>query len=127
MLYSILADIVVLLHALFVLFAVLGGFFVLWESHIAWFHIPAVLWAAGIEFMGWVCPLTPLENILRTMGGAQGYETGFVEYYIVPILYPASLTRNAQIILGLAVIVVNLGIYISVWARLRKAVKKKKD
>ena len=125
MFYRFLADLVVLLHALFVLFAVLGGFLVLWKAHIAWFHIPAVFWAAGIEFLGWVCPLTPLENILRTMGGAAGYETGFVEHFLLPILYPASLTRQLQIGLGLVVICVNIGIYISVWGRMRKTGKKK--
>jgi hypothetical protein len=120
LLYSFLADIVVLLHLFFVLFALLGGFLVLWKSSMAWFHIPAVFWAAGIEFLGWVCPLTPLENILRHKSGAAGYESGFVEHYIMPILYPVSLTRQVQIGLGLVVLFVNIGIYILVWYRIRQ-------
>jgi len=103
-----------------VIFALLGGILVLWKSSIAWFHIPAVFWAAGIEFLGWVCPLTPLENILRNKGGAAGYESGFVEHYIMPILYPVSLTRRVQIGLGLVVLCVNIGIYIFAWYRMRQ-------
>jgi len=117
--YSLLADIVVLLHLSFVLFAVMGGLLVLWKSSIAWFHLPAVIWAAGIEFLGWICPLTPLENMLRHRSGAAGYESGFVEQYIMPILYPVSLTRQIQIGLGLVVLVVNIGIYIFVWYKIR--------
>jgi hypothetical protein len=78
---------------------------------IAWFHLPAAVWAALIEFQGWICPLTPLENWLRARGGGTGYETGFVEHYIIPVLYPAGLTRELQIILGLVVAGVNLAIY----------------
>lgn len=117
MVYTILADLVVVLHACFVLFVMLGGFLVLWKSYMAWFHVPAVIWAAILEFLGWICPLTPLENMLRMRGGATGYETGFVEHYIVPILYPQRLTRNMQIGLGLAVLGVNIVIYLLVWHR----------
>ena len=124
MFYSFLADIVVLLHLFFVVFALLGGILVLWKSTIAWLHVPAVFWAAGIEFLGWVCPLTPLENFLRNRGGGVGYESGFVEHYIMPILYPVSLTREVQIGLGLVVVFVNIGIYILVWYRKRKCQEK---
>jgi hypothetical protein len=120
LLYSFLADIIVLVHLLFVLFALLGGFLILWKTAVAWFHIPAVFWAACIEFLGWICPLTPLENILRTKAGGAGYETGFVEQYIMPILYPVSLTRNVQIGLGILVLSINIGIYLLVWYRLRQ-------
>jgi len=119
--YNSLADLVVVLHGFFVLFVLLGGFLVLWKSIVAWYHIPAVCWAAGIEFFGWICPLTPLENMLREKGGAAGYNTGFVEHYIVPILYPASLSRQMQVGLGLIVLSVNIGIYFTVWNRMRKA------
>ena len=121
MIYNSLADLVLVLHGFFVLFVLLGGFFVLWKSLVAWFHIPAVLWAASIEFFGWICPLTPLENILRERGGVAGYDTGFVEHYIVPILYPASLTRQMQVGFGLIVLSVNIGIYFTAWNRMRKA------
>lgn len=105
----------------------LGGFLVLWKHSLAWYHIPAVLWAAAIEFMGWVCPLTPLENILRTRGGGAGYETGFVEHYIVPVLYPAALTRRMQIGLGIIVLGINIVIYLILWQRIRKGIINQKE
>jgi hypothetical protein len=103
------------MHLAFVLFAVLGGFLVVRWKRWAWVHAPAFLWAALIELSGWVCPLTPLENWLRNRGGAMGYQAGFIEHYILPILYPAALTRQLQIALGLFVIAVNLGIYSWLW------------
>jgi hypothetical protein len=124
MLYNFLADLIVVLHSLFVLFVMLGGFLVLWKSSVAWCHIPAVFWAASIEFFGWICPLTPLENMLREKGGAAGYDTGFVEHYIVPILYPASLTRQVQINFGIIVLSINIGLYFFVLHSLRKTERK---
>ena len=124
MLYNFLADLIVVLHSLFVLFVMLGGFLVLWKSSVAWYHIPAVFWAASIEFFGWICPLTPLENMLREKGGAAGYDTGFVEHYIVPILYPASLTRQVQINFGIIVLSINIGLYFFVLHSLRKTERK---
>jgi hypothetical protein len=124
MLYNSLADLIVVLHSLFVLFVMLGGFLVLWKSSVAWCHIPAVFWAASIEFFGWICPLTPLENMLREEGGAAGYDTGFVEHYIVPILYPASLTRQVQINFGIIVLSINIGLYFFVLHSLRKTERK---
>lgn len=121
MVYSYLADLVLLLHACFILFVLLGGLLVLWKPLMAWCHIPAVLWAAGIEFLGWICPLTPLENMLRTRGGDTGYTTGFVEHYIIPLLYPAQLTRKMQIGFGLIVLGVNFVIYWGIWAKIGKA------
>ncbi len=117
MIYHLLADLVVVIHLLFVFFVMLGGLFVLRWRFFAWIHIPAVFWAALIEFSGWICPLTPLENHLRIKGGSSGYESGFVEHYIIPLLYPAQLTRTMQIVLGLLVMVVNLVIYLWVWHR----------
>ena len=107
----LLADLVLLLHLAFVLFVVFGGLLVLRWRRIAWLHVPAFVWGAAIEFGGWVCPLTPLENRLREMGGEGGYAGGFVERYLVPVLYPGELTREIQIALGLAVLLINLAIY----------------
>ena len=121
MLYRVVADLVVVVHFAFVLFAVLGAFFVLRWKRCAWIHVPAVLWAALIEFYGWVCPLTPLENWLRETGGAIAYRSGFIEHYILPILYPTVLTRRLQIALGLFVLGINLGIYGWVLHRIGKA------
>jgi len=125
MIYLYLADIVVLLHVCFVLFVLLGGFLAAWKPFMAWFHLPAVFWAAGIELLGWICPLTPIENMLRDMGGGTGYATGFVEHYIMPLLYPAALTRKMQISFGLLVLGVNSAIYLSLWLR-ERGVKKYK-
>jgi len=125
MVYSFLADVVALLHACFVLFALLGGFLVLWRSAVAWYHIPAVIWGSGIEFLGWICPLTPLENMLRTRGGNAGYAKGFVEHYIVPVLYPVGLTRKMQIDFGLIVLGVNILVYLLLWQKIKRAGKNK--
>lgn len=108
---QLLADLVVLLHLAFVLFVVFGGLLALRWRRIAWLHVPAFAWGAAIEFGGWICPLTPLENRLREAGGAGGYAGGFVERYVVPVLYPEALTREIQIGLGIAVLLINLAIY----------------
>ena len=121
MLYRIFADIVIVIHLAFVLFAVFGGLLVLRWKRWACLHVPTVLWAALIEFAGWACPLTPLENWLRERGGAIVYRSGFVEHYILPLLYPAVLTRRLQIVLGLFVLGINLGIYGWVLFRVLKA------
>jgi len=111
MLHRFLADCIVLLHFAFVLFAVLGGLLVLRWRRVAWLHVPAAIWAAAIEFRGWICPLTPLENWLRYEGGEAGYESSFVERYVLPVLYPDGLTRPIQIALGLLVLGLNAAVY----------------
>ena len=121
MLYRLLADLVVLLHTGFVLFVVLGGLLVLRWPRAAWLHLPAVLWGAGIEFAAGICPLTPLENHLRRLGGEAGYAGGFVEHYVLPVLYPDGLTREVQLLLGTFVVVLNLVVYTIVWRRSRRA------
>ncbi len=119
--YRVLADLIVVMHLAFVLFAVLGGLLVLKWRRCALIHVPTVLWAALIEFAGWVCPLTPLENWLRKSGGAIAYRSGFIEHYILPVLYPTVLTRRMQIVLGLLVLILNLVIYGWVLRRIAKA------
>jgi hypothetical protein len=121
--YGFLADLVAIVHFCFVLFVMLGGFIVLWKPCMAWYHIPAVIWAASIEFLGGICPLTPLENMLRAIVGKAGYATGFVEHYIMPLLYPEALTRKMQIGLGIIVLGVNTVVYLTLWQRKRKAGK----
>lgn len=111
MLYRVAADSLVLLHLAFILFAVAGGFTVLKWPWMAWLHLPAAAWGAMIELRGWVCPLTPLENSLRRIAGEQGYSEGFIEHYILQVIYPPGLTRDIQVGLGVAVILVNLLIY----------------
>jgi hypothetical protein len=106
-----LADLVVLLHFTFVLFVVFGGLLALRWPKVAYVHLPVAVYGTLIELVGWVCPLTPLEKRLRESAGLQGYEGGFVEHYILPVLYPAGLTRTVQLILGALVIGINLFIY----------------
>ena len=106
-----LADLVVVLHFAFVLFVVFGGLLVLRWPRLAYVHLPVALYGALIELVGWICPLTPLEKRLRESAGLEGYQGGFVEHYILPVLYPAGLTRNVQLVLGLIVIGMNLVIY----------------
>jgi hypothetical protein len=121
MVYRLLADFVVLLHFAFVLFVVAGALLVLRWRWVAWVHVPAAIWGALIEFAGWICPLTPLEQRLRIMGGSAGYTGGFIEHYILPILYPAGLNRRVQIVLGLLVLGVNVAIYTWVLIRVLRA------
>lgn len=111
MLYRVLADAVVVIHALFVVFVVLGGLAVLRWPRLAWAHLPAAAWGALIEFAGWICPLTPLEKRLRLLAGQAAYEDGFIEHYLLPILYPPGLTRGTQVVLGLVVLAINLAVY----------------
>lgn len=117
MFVSLAADLVASLHFAFVVFVVLGGLLVLRWPRLAWLHLPAVAWGASIELLGWICPLTPLENRLRHEAGLAGYEGGFVEHYLLPMLYPASLSRSVQVILGLSVLLINAVVYGSILRR----------
>jgi len=118
--YQILADSVVLVHLVFVAFAVFGGLLVLRWKRVVWVHVPAALWAALVEFAGWYCPLTPLENWLRAKAGEAAYRAGFIEHYILPVLYPAELSAGVQMILGGAVVAINILVYWRVY-RARRA------
>jgi hypothetical protein len=109
--YQTLSNLVLIAHLAFVFFVVLGGFLVLKWRSLAWIHVPGCLWGALVELAGWVCPLTPLENWLREKGGGLVYRTDFIEYHILSLLYPATLTRSSQIFLGFFVLSVNLGFY----------------
>ena len=93
MLYQALADLVVLIHVAFILFALLGGLLALRWHWMPWAHLPAVCWGTAVEIFGWFCPLTPLENSLRRASGAAGYSGGFIERHLLPMIYPAEFTR----------------------------------
>ena len=121
MIFRWLADAVALLHAAFVAFVVLGGLLVLRWRRVAWLHVPAAIWGVLIEYSGWICPLTPLENALRERAGQAGYSGGFVEHYGSHVLYPAGLTREMQWVLGALVVIVNGLVYGSSWFRRRGA------
>jgi hypothetical protein len=116
----LLADLVLLVHVAFVGFVLLGGLLALKWRRVMWVHLPAVTWGAIVEFMGWICPLTPLENWLRERGGASGYQSDFIEQYILPLLYPTGLTQDVQVILGSVVLVVNIAVYGWLWQLRRK-------
>jgi len=109
--YRLLADLTLILHAVFVAYVMLGAWLVLRWPRTAWIHVPAALWGAGIELLGGICPLTPLENHFRRLAGEQGYASGFIEHYVVPVLYPDALTRRVQVMLGVLVLVTNAAVY----------------
>jgi len=117
LIYRALADLVLVVHLAFVLFVVLGGLLVLKWPRLAWLHVPTAVWGVLIEYKGWICPLTPLENSFRARGGGAGYSGGFIEHYIQPLLYPAGLTRGTQIVFGSLALLVNLTAYGVVIAR----------
>lgn len=104
---GLLADAVLVVHFLFIVFVVGGGFLALRWPRLAWVHLPCAVWGAWIELAGWVCPLTPLENSLRRRAGEAGYEGGFIENYLLEVVYPAGLTREIQILLACVVVAVN--------------------
>jgi Protein of Unknown function (DUF2784) len=109
--YQVLADAVLLVHASFAIFVVTGGFLALRWRRLVWLHLPAAIWGAAVEFNGWLCPLTPLENSLREMAGQAAYEGDFINHYLEGALYPASLTHTLQIGLGTFAVVVNAVAY----------------
>ena len=117
------ADGVLLLHAAFVLFVVAGGLLVLRWPKLAWVHVPAAVWAAYVEFTGRICPLTPLEVALRRNAGDAGYAGGFIEHYVVLLMYPDGLTRDTQTMLGVLVVVINVLVYAAAAMRGRRRPK----
>jgi hypothetical protein len=117
--FAAMADLLLLLHASFVLFVIAGGLLVLRWPRLAWLHLPAAAWGAAIEFVGFVCPLTPVEQAWRRAAGQPAYSGGFIEHYVTAVLYPAGLTRSIQLVLGAAVLAVNGWIYWRVWRRAR--------
>ena len=109
--YRLLADGIVAIHFMFVIFAVAGGLIVYYRPKLAWIHLPCVFWGELVEFAGWICPLTPLENYLRHKSLASVYNDGFIMHYMLSILYPQMLTRQIQILLGFLVLGINLLLY----------------
>jgi Protein of Unknown function (DUF2784) len=118
--YRTLADLVLLLHLAFIVFVLFGGLLAFRWRRAPIVHLPAAAWGAAVEFFGWVCPLTPLESALRSAGGGTGYSVGFIEHRIVPLVYPAELTRNVQLVLGAIVVVVNVLVYTLLILRARR-------
>jgi hypothetical protein len=119
MFYAAAALLILLAHLGFVLFVVGGAFIVLRRPRLAWLHLPAAAWGVYIELSGRGCPLTTLENLLRLRAGLAGYAGGFVEHYIVWLLYPGGLTRAMQFVLAGIVLGINLVLYGWLWRRRR--------
>ena len=121
--YALLATLVVLLHFAFILFVILGGLLALRWRQAPWLHLPALFWGGFVEVTGRVCPLTPLENQLRRAAGGGDYAGGFIEQYLIPIMYPPGLTSQVQWALAGGLIVVNLSIYALVLRRRRRGAR----
>lgn len=119
MVYALLADLVLVLHAAFILFVVLGGLLVWRWPRLGWLHLPAAVWGTLIALFGWYCPLTPLENHWRRLAGQRGYDTGFIQHYLLSFIYPEGLTRPMQIAMGVGVIVITALVYGVSWRRWR--------
>jgi len=118
--YGNLATLVVLAHFAFILFVMFGGLLALRWRWVPWAHIPCFLWGAGIEVVGGICPLTPLENRLREAAGESQYAGTFIEHYILPVVYPAGLTRTVQLVLAVSLVALNVAIYAWVIRRRRR-------
>ena len=117
--WRLLADALVVGHLAFIVFALFGGLLVAWRTWLVWLHLPAALWGVWIETSGSICPLTPWENQLRRLAGDAGYPGGFVEHYLIPVIYPAGLTPAIQIALAIVVVTVNAAIYSVILLRWR--------
>lgn len=119
MVHRALADLLVVAHLAFIVFVVFGGLLALRRWWLAFLHLPAAVWGAFIEVSGGICPLTPLENDLRRLSGSAGHPGGFIEHYLLPVIYPSGLTREVQLALALLVVLVNLVVYALVARRWR--------
>ncbi len=119
-LYRLLANAVVIVHALFIVFVVMGGFLAWRRRWVAAIHVPCAVWVVLLEYRGWICPLTPLENSLRARAGQTGYGGGFVEHYLLPVIYPSGLTPRVQMVLGTFVLAINLLAYAVLLRRLTR-------
>lgn len=120
MAWRVLADLVVALHFAFIVFVTLGGFLAHRWPRVAWLHAVALAWGTWILASGAICPLTPLENTLHHRAGGPGYEDGFMAHYLIPVIYPAGLTREAQWVLGVALLAINFVAYGTLWRRRRR-------
>ncbi|KPW40943.1 hypothetical protein ALP45_00008 [Pseudomonas coronafaciens pv. atropurpurea] len=124
MVYRMGVDAVIVFHLAFILFVLFGGLLVLRKPWLAVLHIPAIAWGTAVEFLHLYCPLTPLENALRSRAGEQGYDGDFVEHYLIPLIYPAGLTPDIQLWLGGIVVLVNVSVYGALLVRCLSRLKR---
>ncbi|MCK4508922.1 MAG: DUF2784 domain-containing protein [Desulfuromonadales bacterium] len=118
--YQLAADLTLVFHLLFIAFVLFGGLLCLHHIRWIWLHLPSMIWGVGVEWMGWICPLTPLENHFRQLASGQGYQEGFVEHYLVPLIYPDKLTVSLQWFLGGLLLTVNIFVYLYLLQKRRK-------
>lgn len=109
--YQIAADAIVVIHFIFILFVISGGFLAIRWRWLIWLHIPAASWGVLAISLRWVCPLTPLENSLRRAGGGDSYGSGFIEHYLVPIIYPSGFDDSVFMAMGVGVVILNVIAY----------------
>lgn len=118
--YRLAADLTLILHFSFIIFVLFGGLLALHKSFWIWVHLPAMLWGLWVEWAGWLCPLTPLENHFRRLASGEEYSESFIEHYLVPLIYPDRLTVSLQWVLGGIVLGVNIVIYLYVFRKRNK-------
>ncbi len=111
MVYRLAADAMMTAHFMYIVFVVVGGFVALRLRWMPWLHVPAVAWAVYVQFAGRFCPLTVWEQRLRGLAGEAGYQGGFIDHYLMPVIYPADMTVGTHLVLGAAVIVINAVAY----------------
>lgn len=127
MLYQIAADLILFIHFSFIVFVIAGGVLVFKWHWLIWLHIPAVIWGALIVIVGWICPLTPIENMLLKAAGGETYSVSFIERYLVPVIYPSGLNREMFITMGVVIIVVNLIVYTILFVKHKREVEAKEQ
>ena len=120
MIYSFLADLLVLFHMVFILYVMAGALLIFKWPKTLWLHLPSCFWGMTVEFTGWICPLTPLEIQLRRLAGKEEYTGSFIEQYLIPIIYPIGLNQEIQMVLGGTVLIVNLSLYTLILIKRRK-------
>ncbi len=122
MVFQVLADAALLFHFLFILFAIFGGLLVLVKKKVALLHVPVVLWSSAVNLASLTCPLTPIENFFRGAAGQSGYQGGFIEHYISPIVYPSGMPRELELFAGFSIVGWNVVVYaIAVWKIRRRS------
>jgi hypothetical protein len=99
------------------MFVLLGGLLLLKWRGLVWLHVPAATWGVLVEMLHLTCPLTYWENLLRLRAGLQGYEGGYIEHYLLPVIYPAGLTAGIQLVLGSVVLLINGAVYWRLYRR----------
>ena len=120
MIYSFLADLLVLFHLVFILYVIAGALLITKWVKTLWLHLPSCFWGMTVEFTGWICLLTPWEIQLRRLASEEGYTGSFIEQYLIPIIYPSGLNREIQMVLGGTVLIVNLSLYTLILIKRRK-------